>query len=114
MLFGRRLHRFAAGLTVVTALAFAVLVGLHGARPVTPPGLQAVLAFDPGALCGEGGLQSRCPACTLGVAALLPDPPQPPLRPAARAETVPCLRTETPVFVTGHRPHWARAPPILL
>lgn len=114
MTIAPRLHRIAIGLTFVTALAFALLAGLHGARPITPPALQTVLAFDPGALCGDGVLQSHCPACALSVVAVLPEQPQLLVRPASRSETLVRLHTNLGQVAPQHRPHQPRAPPILL
>lgn len=74
---------FRSLITLVAALAFAVLSGLHGARPVglapTPDpntALFAELGFSANDICGSGGSgsgsDSRCPNCVISTSALVP------------------------------------------
>ncbi|WP_339691273.1 hypothetical protein [Celeribacter baekdonensis] len=70
-------------ITMIAALAFAVLSGLHGARPVSlapapaaDAALFAELGFSASDICGYGGTgsgsESRCPNCVISTAAVVP------------------------------------------
>lgn len=56
------------------AMCFALLVGLHLARPVaTAPTELTQLGFTAADICGYGESEtSRCPACVIATTALLP------------------------------------------
>ncbi|WP_157789803.1 hypothetical protein [Celeribacter baekdonensis] len=71
-------------ITLIAALAFAVLSGLHGARPVglapapaTNAAQFAELGFSASDICGYGGSgsgsDSRCPNCVISTSAVVPD-----------------------------------------
>lgn len=59
--------KYFTGLALVAALCFAVLSGLHAARPILPTSDLAVLGFSSEDICGYGadGESRDCPNCAL-------------------------------------------------
>ncbi|MBY6068777.1 hypothetical protein KUW17_18690 [Leisingera aquaemixtae] len=68
-------HRYRTGLALAAALCFALLAGLHAARPVAADQGFAAFGYAASDICGfgEGGAETRsCPNCTLAAGAVLP------------------------------------------
>ncbi len=67
-------HRHKSTVTLVAALCFAVLSGLHVARPMVPVGDLALLGFSVEDICGYGteGASRDCPNCALAEGGCVP------------------------------------------
>jgi hypothetical protein len=93
-------HRFRTGLALAAALCFALLAGVHAARPVAADPGFAAFGFAASDICGFGDSeQSRsCPNCTLAGGIVLPQ---------AKIPERPCLFRRT--ATTGHS-GWTAVP----
>lgn len=107
-------HRYRTGLALAAALCFALLAGLHAARPVAADPGFAVFGFDASDICGIGGGENSqsCPNCTLAAGAVLPQ---------AKAPGRPCVFRRTEAAAHGGwtaaaasvAAYQARAPPAI-
>ncbi len=64
--------RYNTGLALIAALCFAVLSGLHAARPVSAEVVFSVYGYAAGDICGLGeeAASGDCPNCTLSAGAV--------------------------------------------
>ncbi|MEW2914285.1 hypothetical protein [Leisingera sp. JC11] len=96
-------HRYRTGLALAAALCFALLAGIHAARPVAADPGFAAFGFAASDICGFGGGEDSqgCPNCTLAAGAVLPQ---------AKAPGTPCLFRRT---ATAGRGGWIAAPGVV-
>ncbi|WP_170327106.1 hypothetical protein [Ruegeria arenilitoris] len=102
------------GLALFAALCFAVLAGLHLARPIPTGPDPVLLGFSASDICGYGEAETQCPTCVLVISAL------PSLYPSlasafqAEGERIAVRFDEALVSRMVLTPYSARSPPFVV
>ncbi|SLN63672.1 hypothetical protein PSA7680_03369 [Pseudoruegeria aquimaris] len=99
---------------LVAAVCFALLAGLHAARPISGGPDFALAGFSPADICGysEDASSGSCPNCVLAKAAVEPALPTEAKRTASVArKALPPAQAPAPVAAANGLPP-ARGPPL--
>mgnify|MGYP000243962020 FL=1 len=107
-------NRYKTGLALIAALCFAVLAGLHAARPVSNDVALSVYGYAAGDICGFGeeANQPDCPNCTLATGLVVLGHVEFPVWQTAPVGRLLPINTDIAVCGGAIDPYQARAPPL--
>lgn len=107
-------NRYYTGMALIAALCFAVLSGLHAARPVTDNVALSVYGYAAGDICGfgEDAEQRDCPNCTLAAGVVVSGGVDLLAWQAVQFERVLPIRAKASISGGTIDPYQARGPPL--
>jgi len=107
-------NRYYTGLALIAALCFAVLSGLHAARPISDNVALSEYGYAADDICGFGEdvEQRDCPNCTLATGVVASGGVELLAWQAASFERVLPIRAKASIFRGIIDPYQARGPPL--